>query len=404
MKTWLKRLGSSARLGSSKGRDASDGAVDVSDVSIARHHQPPDALEESHRRNEDLRKKLAEAEAAQQTLEAQATSLRARFEEVKQQRAALQHEVDALRRAHQAEIESLKATIETLTAAAAKAPVGAASAPAASVPPESSVAAPPRMRGQTHAEAVLQVVSVKQQADALFDELCEESASQVPLDALLRRLRSVGQDEASVRDLHRLLDSDGDGRISREEWRSGLEAAAGDDGPRVFGAALMALMAAFPTHPSVSFDDLLVEGSGCTIEQTEMRAITTAQLACVRGHVERRCLPERWRDWEGAELLPRTVTLYDATAYAIKPATKKRRCSFVELIATGAQRPAWFVSHWWGEAIFDFITCLCQHQHDRNLADGTAYWVRENSSEHAPSAQPHARTCSSASAQSRHPQ
>ena len=233
------------------------------------------------------------------------------------------------------------------------------------------------MRGQTHAEAVVQVLSVEQQANALFDELCAAGASQVSLEALLHRLRSVGQDEASVRALHQQLDTDGDGCVSREEWRVGLSKAAGEDGPSVFGPALMALMAAWPTHASVSFDDLVVEGSGCAITQTELRAITTEQLARVKAHMERRCAPERWHDWQGKELAPRTVTLYDATAYVIKPATKKRRCSFVEQVAASEQRPAWFVSHWWGEAVFDFITCLHQHQHDRNLNSHTnAYWVR----------------------------
>ena len=38
------------------------------------------------------------------------------------------------------------------------------------------------------------------------------------------------------------------------------------------------------------------------------------------------------------------VTLYDATRYVIKPATLERRCSYVELVASGPQRPTWFVS------------------------------------------------------------
>ena len=53
----------------------------------------------------------------------------------------------------------------------------------------------------------------------------------------------------------------------------------------------------------------------------------------------------------------------------IKPATAEQKCSYVELVApagTTSQKPKWFVSHWWGEAVFDFITCLSQHQQDRN--------------------------------------
>ena len=45
-------------------------------------------------------------------------------------------------------------------------------------------------------------------------------------------------------------------------------------------------------------------------------------------------------------LKPEEVTLYDATRYVIKPATAGRKCSYVELVASGRQRPRWFVSHW----------------------------------------------------------
>ena len=73
----------------------------------------------------------------------------------------------------------------------------------------------------------------------------------------------------------------------------------------------------------------------------------------------------------------------------IKPATEKQRTSFVELVAFAAQLPDWFVSHWWGEPVFDFVACIEQHVRDHTALNGgevdevaveesearTGYWV-----------------------------
>ena len=71
----------------------------------------------------------------------------------------------------------------------------------------------------------------------------------------------------------------------------------------------------------------------------------------------------------------------------IKPATEKQRTSFVELVAFAAQLPDWFVSHWWGEPVFDFVACIEQHVQDHTekhnydeeaveqSANETGYWV-----------------------------
>ena len=40
--------------------------------------------------------------------------------------------------------------------------------------------------------------------------------------------------------------------------------------------------------------------------------------------------------------------------YIVFPATKEKRCSYVELVApegTTAQTPMWFVSHWYGRRV-----------------------------------------------------
>lgn len=122
-----------------------------------------------------------------------------------------------------------------------------------------------------------------------------------------------------------------------------------------------------------TFDDL--SKGGCVISKTEARAITLLQLRQVFKHIERRCVTEQWVDRLGNLLTPDKVTLYDTATHVIKPATLTRQCSLVELMATGPQRPAWFVSHWWGEPVGCFLRCLEQHAADHGLDSHTAYWV-----------------------------
>ena len=65
-----------------------------------------------------------------------------------------------------------------------------------------------------------------------------------------------------------------------------------------------------------------------------------------------------------------TVNLYDVNNYIIKPETEEKQCSYVELVApagTRAQTPKWFVSHWWGEPVMDFIACVEEHAKVRAL-------------------------------------
>ncbi len=37
--------------------------------------------------------------------------------------------------------------------------------------------------------------------------------------------------------------------------------------------------------------------------------------------------------------------------------------------------PQWFVSHWWGEAVFKFIACAQAHATLRHFPSSVAYWV-----------------------------
>jgi len=118
----------------------------------------------------------------------------------------------------------------------------------------------------------------------------------------------------------------------------------------------------------------LCDGSGCSIERVEERGITASQLRKLLGHTAKRCQREQWQQ-DGVRLTIRTVNLYQVVDNVIKPATRRRRCSFVELIADEAQPPLWFVSHWWGEAVCRFVLVVQQHAKDRHLPAHSPYWV-----------------------------
>jgi len=119
------------------------------------------------------------------------------------------------------------------------------------------------------------------------------------------------------------------------------------------------------------------------LKYTEYRAITLGQLKGVYKDITARCVQEEWTSTnpslEGQRLTPESVVLYDANKYVILTQTEERQCSYVELVADGPQPPRYFVSHWWGEPVHDFLTCLEVHAKNRGgkkaKTDFYAYWV-----------------------------
>ena len=120
----------------------------------------------------------------------------------------------------------------------------------------------------------------------------------------------------------------------------------------------------------------------CRIANPENRGITLRQLKEIGKEVVLRCEIERWRSSNSthqslAVLKPDQVTLYDLAQHYILPSTEPHKCSYVELVAREEQdqKPVWFVSHWWGESVLDFVASICRHAFDRGLPDETSYWV-----------------------------
>ena len=134
------------------------------------------------------------------------------------------------------------------------------------------------------------------------------------------------------------------------------------------------------------------------IAEPAERGVLLPQLQRFAAHVERRMEKEQWRSAHtGHPMAPPkdfkpkslkhalAITMYDAAKMVILPATflsMAVQCSLVELMATGPQLPRWFVSHWWGEPVVEFVASVSAHAKDRRLKDKgpekkqtAIYWV-----------------------------
>lgn len=123
------------------------------------------------------------------------------------------------------------------------------------------------------------------------------------------------------------------------------------------------------------------------IEETALRGISLPQLRAYIAEAGNRCAAERWTSTapgSSGVLTAKTMTLYDLATHAIQPLANATGLSVVETLASGPQPPSWFVSHWWGETLADFVRCLERHCRDRGLDEATTYyWVRQSAWSHA---------------------
>ena len=74
------------------------------------------------------------------------------------------------------------------------------------------------------------------------------------------------------------------------------------------------------------------------IDKVEHRGISLRQLESLYEEVVLRCVKEAWTNFKGDLLTPDKVTLYDIKEKIIKSRTAEMQCSYVELIATKAQK------------------------------------------------------------------
>eukprot|EP00656_Telonema_subtile_P029751 TRINITY_DN32834_c0_g1_i2.p1 TRINITY_DN32834_c0_g1~~TRINITY_DN32834_c0_g1_i2.p1 ORF type:complete len:115 (-),score=10.88 TRINITY_DN32834_c0_g1_i2:89-433(-) len=69
------------------------------------------------------------------------------------------------------------------------------------------------------------------------------------------------------------------------------------------------------------------------------------------------------------------INLYNVNRLIVKPATARHQCSLAELMTDRVSCvPTWFISHWWGEPVYDFIRAVLLHTQTRHLTE-MYYWV-----------------------------
>ena len=162
-----------------------------------------------------------------------------------------------------------------------------------------------------------------------------------------------------------------------------LKLDAQEVGRRLQAVVARRLQAAFRRLRRPPAGDFSLLGTQKTpIEKTEFRGITLPQLEQLDDFIDRHAdehgVLHGWLDREGQPLHKNRINLYDVVKYVVKPATKEHKCSYVELVApagSSSQKPKWFVSHWWGEPVKDFIKALKNHATVRGLKKTDAYWV-----------------------------
>mmetsp|Transcript_31655 Transcript_31655/g.57610 ORF Transcript_31655/g.57610 Transcript_31655/m.57610 type:complete len:712 (+) Transcript_31655:49-2184(+) len=118
-----------------------------------------------------------------------------------------------------------------------------------------------------------------------------------------------------------------------------------------------------------------------SIERVEHRGTTFSQLERVHGYLEENCsgwvdhLPAKISRTSGKPLRMDFLNFHHLNNYMILPATKPRKCAFVEMLANGSQPPSWFVSHWWQGPVTSFMECVKKQITTRALSFDTSHWI-----------------------------
>lgn len=116
----------------------------------------------------------------------------------------------------------------------------------------------------------------------------------------------------------------------------------------------------------------------------EHRTMNITELRAVRAMIVSDCVKNKWKSGSSnpktaIRLRPSDVNFNDLNTILIQSLTKKRKCSFKELFRHSSSMkssPTFYVSHWWGGSVLDFIRCCEYHARMHNLDDDEAnYWI-----------------------------
>ena len=187
----------------------------------------------------------------------------------------------------------------------------------------------------------------------------------------LKDFLAPGYGEAEIASLLQGIEGYEQGKITRQQWRARFISNTG-----------LAKITASPAANADAKRRLERHGSNLLGHHrpqmlTEERGITVGQLRDVYEAIEECCVRDGWTDIKGEPLAPERVVLYDCVRYLVKPCTAEEKISYVEFVATDkeAQRPKWFVSHWWGHPVLRTLRCIEQHAADHGYDEHQAYWV-----------------------------
>eukprot|EP01038_Epipyxis_sp_PR26KG_P006871 gene6871-9408_t len=120
-----------------------------------------------------------------------------------------------------------------------------------------------------------------------------------------------------------------------------------------------------------TFKDLIVKNIDLILDPVKC-GISLAQLKDVLLKIKR-----EYKSWTytKTEKSLKTITVDDIVDHYIRPRTERRKCSYVETIASAAQAPKWSVIISLRLPFKSLIDCIEQHAVDRGLPSDTYYWI-----------------------------
>lgn len=119
----------------------------------------------------------------------------------------------------------------------------------------------------------------------------------------------------------------------------------------------------------------------CSTNDSALRGVTLVQLRKIIMFTRAHCrelydrLPRSESPTSGAQLDMTFLNFYHLNDWIVLPSTNADGCSFSELLASQEQPPIWFISHWWGQPVQEFLACLEWHAKLRGIGDRDLLWI-----------------------------